>query len=299
MSDKYDNSPTQVYRYIDRFSAEYPKRLHDIKNAPAGIYVKGNLPDETQKTVAIVGSRICSQYGRLAAEKFGQVLAQNGVQIISGLARGIDCIAQKAACDAGGASFGVLGCGINIVYPAQNKKIYSQVEKNGGLISEVAPDAAPLRQHFASRNRIISALSDIVLVIEAKEKSGTKITVNHALEQGKDIYALPGRITDLCSEGCNQLISQGAGIATSPDAILNALGIYPASALEKAFQTNEVPLERLEKTVYMALDFYPKYIVTLSKDLSLPLPELTNILFHLQMKQLVKEEGHNYYIRTH
>lgn len=299
MSDKYDNSDIQVYRYIDRFSAEYPKKLQEIKNAPAGIYIKGNLPDENQKTVAIVGSRICSQYGRIAAEQFGQVLAQNGVQIISGLARGIDCIAQKAACEAGGSSFGVLGCGINVIYPVQNKNIYSLVESRGGLISEVSPDAPPLRQHFASRNRIISALADIVLVIEAKEKSGTNITVNHALEQGKDIYALPGRITDICSEGCNHLIAQGAGIATSPAAILNALGIYPPSSEPISGLTANQQLERLEKTVYEALDFYPQYIVTLSKNLKLPLPELTNILFHLQMKQLVKEEGHNYYIRTH
>lgn len=299
MSDKYDSSNSSVYRYIDRFSPEYPAKLQAIKDPPSGIYVKGILPDNARPSVAIVGSRICSQYGRLAAEEFGKTLAQNGVQIISGLARGIDSIAQSAACSAGGMSFGVLGCGINIIYPSQNRHIFSQVEEAGGIISEVAPDAPPLPQHFASRNRIISALADIVLVIEAKAKSGTGITVSRALEQGKDIYALPGRIHDVCSEGCNQLIAQGAGIATSPETILNALGLSSKASSQNSLFNSTPTLDRLEAQVFAALDFYPKYIITLSKELRIPLPELTNILFHLQLRKLAKEESHNYYIRTH
>lgn len=129
------------FRYIDRFSSEYPDKLQMIKNPPAGIYVKGRLPDQTRPSVAIVGSRICSQYGRLAASEFGFELARHGVQIISGMARGIDGIAQGSACDANGSTFGVLGCGINKVYPKQNRALYDKVLINGGIISEVAPDA--------------------------------------------------------------------------------------------------------------------------------------------------------------
>jgi len=295
MSDSFSKSIQSEYRYVDRFSEEYPDKLNFIKDPPAGIYVKGDLPISSVPSVAIVGSRICSQYGRLAAEEFGKALALHNVQVISGLARGIDSLSQKAACLAGGKSFGILGCGVNVVYPAQNKSIYELVETNGGLISEYAPDEPPLKAYFASRNRIISALADIVLVIEAKEKSGTQITVSRALEQGKDIYALPGRIHDLCSEGCNTLIAQGAGIATSPEVILNALGIY-SNTPSFISTPKDACLERLEQTVYSVLDFYPKTVSQIAEQTRLPIPELLNILFHLQLKGIAKEEGRsNFY----
>lgn len=298
MSDSYSKNLQSEYRYVDRFSDDYPEKLNFIKDPPAGLYVKGSLPNSDRPSVAIVGSRICSQYGRLAAEEFGKALALHNVQIISGLARGIDSLSQKAACLAGGKSYGILGCGINVVYPAQNKGIYELVEANGGLISEFPPDAPPLKPYFASRNRIISALADIVLVIEAKEKSGTQITVSRALEQGKDIYALPGRIHDLCSEGCNNLIAQGAGIATSPDVILNALGIYPGSPSEYSIGSADPCLERLEQIVFSVLDFYPKTVSQIAADAKIPIPELMNILFHLQLKGYAAEEGRSNFVKT-
>lgn len=303
MSDRFIENKSQKYRFIDRFSKEYPKKLQEIKNPPAGIYVKGRLPEENRPVVAIVGSRVCSQYGRLVAEEFGRELAKCGVQIVSGLARGIDGIAQNAACNAGGSSFGVLGCGINVIYPVQNKKIYEAILERGGLISEVSPDAAPLKQHFASRNRIISALADIVLVVEAKEKSGTKITVARALEQGKDIFAVPGRIFDICSAGCNTLISQGAGIANSPGAVIDALRALGFSIkdtceyITKQDSEGYMQLEALEKRVFNAVDYYPTSIEHIAKITKIPIPELLNIIFHLQMKGLLKEEGSQCYLR--
>ena len=297
MSDEFCRSKEGSYRYVSRFSEEYPQRLQQIKDPPAGIYVKGSLPREDVPSVAIVGSRICSQYGRLAAEEFGRVLAQNGIQIISGLARGIDVIGQKSACEAGGRSFGILGCGVEVIYPKQNAAVYRQVESCGGLISELEPNAVPIGKHFASRNRIIAALSDLVLVIEAKEKSGTQITVQRALEQGKDIYALPGRIHDICSAGCNSLIEQGAGIAKDPETILAVFGIYPRKTdIHGDYET--AGLERLEKLVYEKLDFYPRSINEISSMSRLPVAELSNIIFHLQLKGFVKEEGRQYYVKV-
>lgn len=281
-------------RYIDRFSPLYPPKLQDISSPPAGIYVKGSLPDPNKPSVAIVGSRICSQYGRLMAQEFGRGLGEQGIQVISGLARGIDGISQEACTDAGGTSFGVLGCGVNVVYPSQNKKIYEKVLlKGGGLISEVSPDAPPIGSQFAARNRIISALVDVVLVIEAKEKSGTGITVSKALEQGKDIYAVPGRITDICSQGCNKLISQGAGIAVSVDTILEIFGKKTSDKVE-CF-SDKKSLERLEKRVYEAMDFYPKNLDEICSLVKIPSNELSVVLFHLQMKGYIREIGRGYY----
>ncbi len=286
-------------RYISRFDRDYPEKLGDIANPPAGIYVKGALPDPDRPTVAIIGSRLCSQYGRLCAESFGSALALAGVQVVSGLARGIDGISQDAACRAGGRSFGILGCGVNVVYPAANKEIYDRVLENGGLISEVPPDARPVKACFAARNRLISALCDILVVVEAKDRSGTQITVQRALEQGKDIYAVPGRITDICSEGCNELIAAGAGIASSPEKVLNALGIYtePLTPYKKGENT-DAPRSRLEKLVYEALDLYPKSINEIASQARILIPELSRILFHLCLSGIVREEGKNYYYRT-
>ena len=206
-------------RYITRFEEEFPDKLRFIPGCPAGIYVKGELPEPQKKSVAIVGARECSEYGRKMAEYFASHLAAAGVQIISGMARGIDGIAQKAALEAGGSSFGILGSGVDIVYPEQNRKIYEMIEGHGGLISEHPEGTPPRGRNFASRNRIISGMCDILLVIEARLRSGTSITVNDALEQGREIYAVPGRLTDGLSAGCNRLILEGAGSALHPDDI--------------------------------------------------------------------------------
>lgn len=213
----------ETERCIARGEAEYPKTLMHIRNAPKKLYVRGRLPSERLPTVAIIGARGCSIYGREMAQWFGRELALAGVQIVSGMARGVDGIAQMAALQAGGRSYGVLGCGTDICYPKENRKLYELLVEQGGILSEHPSGTQPLPSHFPSRNRIISALSDCVLVIEAKERSGTLITADFALEQGKEVYALPGRLTDALSGGCNRLLWQGAGLALSPDCILELL----------------------------------------------------------------------------
>lgn len=204
-------------------SRQYPKRLETLAQPPLNLYVLGRLPNENIPTVGIVGARLCSDYGRYMARKFGAGLAEAGIQVISGMAAGVDGISQKAAMDAGGSSFGILGCGVDICYPQENMPLYRELQEKGGIISEYIPGTRPRAGLFPMRNRIISGLSDLLLVVEARQKSGTLITVDLALEQGKEVYALPGRVTDALSAGCNRLIGQGAGIALSPDGIAAAV----------------------------------------------------------------------------
>lgn len=210
-------------RFVYCAEEAYPHRLKDIADYPFGLFYIGSLPREDRPTVSIIGARECSEYGRKTAELFGKTLGSKGVQIISGMARGIDGISQSAALNVGGNSYGIVGCGVDICYPKENEKLYNKLKINGGILSEYLPGTEPKANLFPARNRIISALADILLVVEARMKSGTYITVCQALEQGREIYAVPGRITDGLSDGCNRLIRDGAGIATSPEDILETL----------------------------------------------------------------------------
>lgn len=193
----------------------YPDKLKEIHKPPSALFVKGKLPDTDKPAAAVVGARNCSPYGRTMAKEIGKILAQNEIQVISGMAKGVDGISQQAALEQGGASFGILGCGVDVCYPADNQFIYEQLSSGksmGGIISEFVPGTKPLGGHFPLRNRIISGLADVLVVVEAKERSGTFITVSDALEQGRDVYAVPGRLGDPLSYGCNRLIEEGASV---------------------------------------------------------------------------------------
>ena len=217
-------------RIIRKGTAEWPARLKDLAGMPEELYVIGELPRDDVPSAAIVGSRLCSAYGHTQADAFGRVLAEHGVQIVSGMALGIDGYAQRGALTAGGKSFAVLGSGVDICYPRSNRKLYRDLAVQGGLISEFPPGTQPYSYNFPQRNRLISALSDIVLVVEARKKSGSLITVDFALDQGRTVFALPGRVGDALSDGCNYLIAQGAGIAWSPEALLEELAVKETMA---------------------------------------------------------------------
>ena len=283
-------------RYITPFDEEFPEKLKYIPAAPDGLYVKGKLPDPFTKSVAIIGSRDCSEYGLMTAKYFAEVLSDAGVQIISGMARGIDGIAQRTAMKAGHATFGILGGGVDIVYPKSNKDIYEGILEKGGLISEFSPGTAPIARQFPSRNRIIAGLADLVLVIESKIKSGTGITVRRAIEQGRDVYAVPGRITDPLSAGCNKLIEDGAGVALSPERLLEILGVF-TEKFEKFSEKMPSRLAKREKMVYSGLDLYPKNLEELTHITGVDIPELLGILLQLELKGLIAECGKNNYIR--
>ncbi|WP_276947792.1 DNA-processing protein DprA [Acetatifactor muris] len=202
---------------------EYPERLREIPDAPYGIFVRGKLPVADAPAVAVIGARDCSEYGKYVAAELGAVLGQQGVIVVSGMARGIDGISQEAAMKAKGRSLGVLGCGVDICYPAQNRRIYGQLLETGAILSTY-PVGTPARpQNFPPRNRIVSGLADAVVVVEARLKSGTLITVDMALEQGRDVYVVPGRVTDRLSDGCNRLLRQGAEVLLSPGSFLEEI----------------------------------------------------------------------------
>lgn len=198
-----------------RGEPDYPSKLMEIPDPPEGIYYRGKLPEE-RLSVAVVGARDCSEYGARVAEELGRYLGEQGVQVISGMARGIDGISQAAALSAGGSSFAVLGSGVDVCYPVSNRALYEKLLERGGILSSYPPGTAPLSMNFPPRNRIVSGLADALVVVEAREKSGTLITVDMALEQGREVYVAPGRITDRLSDGCNRLLRQGAGVFLSP-----------------------------------------------------------------------------------
>ena len=286
----------QGIRMIPYFSEEYPKKLTNISQPPYALYVKGSLPRENQGSVAIVGARRCTHYGEQIALEYGEALASEGIQIISGMARGIDGAGQRGALNAGGATYGVLGCGVDICYPRENIGLYMDIQQKGGIISEQIPGQPPLPAYFPERNRIISGLADVVLVIEAKEKSGSLITADMALEQGKDVYALPGPVTSSMSQGCHRLIRQGAGILISPEDLLIELGINIVNQ-GQIIDKNEKVLESTENMVYSCLGLFPKGMSQLLEETGLNVQELLEQLITLEMKGYVKEISKNYYVK--
>ena len=206
---------------------QYPKNLKHIYNPPRVLYVKGKLIPEDYYSIGIVGSRKASFYGQQNAERLGSELAQKGFTVISGMARGIDTYAHKGALKAKGRTIAVLGSGINVVYPPENKTLMDEISRNGAVISEFPIDTRPNRQNFPMRNRIISGLSMGVLVIEAARKSGALITASFALEQGREVFSLPGRVDMSTSRGTLGLIKEGAKLVESVDDILEELHSKP------------------------------------------------------------------------
>ncbi len=283
-------------RFIPWFSEAYPQRLLELSDFPYALYVKGNLPDPASRKAAIVGSRRCTPYGEKYAVEFGKVLAQYGIEVISGLARGIDGMGQRGALMGNGKTFAVLGSGPDVCYPREHIGLYMDIlEQGGGILSEYPPGTPPLAWHFPERNRIISGLSDVVLVMEAGEKSGSLITVDMALEQGRDIYALPGPVNSSLSRGCNYLIQQGAGLLTSPEMLLKEWGIDSCSVSDGKAKNKKV-LETPEKLVYSCLGLYPKNIEQIAEETKLSPRELVELLVSLELQGYAREISKNNYV---
>ncbi len=302
----YEEMLRSGIRFYHRGHPLYPHRLRNIYDPPQGIYVKGKLPDPEAMNIAIVGARNCSEYGRLMARKLALALADAGLPVISGMARGIDGIAQEAALEGGGYSCGVLGCGVDICYPEGNRGLYDKLSASGGLISEYHPGVAPQSGQFPLRNRIISALSDIVIVVEARERSGSLITADQALEQGRDVYALPGRVCDSLSQGCNRLIRQGAGIITSVQDFLKDISVYHTPGKDEDTPGSHSPQEVQmtlatagilsgdEKMLLSAMDYVPQSISALQNTTGLDAGRLYTLLMQLSMKGYILQKGSRY-----
>ncbi len=300
LDKKYNEFLNFNQALITRCDEHFPEKLKTIKNSPYGLYVNGDMSLDLDKSVAIVGSRRCSDYGKWAADEIAYQLALRGYTIISGMALGIDKCAHKGALRAGGKTIAVLGCGVDICYPRSNIEIYMDIQKTGCIISELPPETKPLSYNFPLRNRIISGLSDIVIVIEASEKSGSLITADFALEQGKDVYALPGRISDKVSFGCNKLIAEGAGAIYSIEEFINSISEVQMNTLlnEENVNCQNFQLEKEELLVYSVLSLYPKSIEQIIDETELDLVQVLSAIMNLCKYKLIKETFVNQYIRV-
>ena len=275
---------------IPAFDSRFPERLREIPESPGCIYLKGRLPDPVEMTVGIIGARDGTEYGKMVARTLAKELSEYGISIISGMAYGIDTAAHEGALLGGGKTYAVLGCGVDICYPAINRKLYSKIQEEGGIISEYPEGSPPLPHHFVARNRLIAGLSDILIVVEAKERSGTFITVDRALEQGKQVFVVPGRITDPLSRGCNKLLMEGASLCLSKEDILSCFSIEAGKDNEK-----KPNLKGEEKRIYNALDLEGKHIDALYKELEIPLQSLYSVLVKMEIEGYCESFSSSYY----
>lgn len=293
---EYEALARNGIRFLACFEEEYPRRLLPFRDRPAGLFVKGRVPDDALPSAAIVGARRCTEYGKEMAENLGSELSGAGVQIISGLALGVDEAAHRGALNAGQDTYAVLGCGINICYPRENYGLFAQMENRGGILTEFVPGTSPVRPNFPMRNRIISGLSDVVIVVEAREKSGSLITAELALEQGKEVFAVPGRATDPLSGGCNRLLEDGAALCLGPEAVLDFLGIRYEKKLT-LHKNSEKRLAKTENMVYSFIDSRPRHLEEILQSCGLSVAETMECLLKLELMGLIRGEGNQYYCR--
>lgn len=301
LEEKWRRTEEKRIQFIPYFLKTYPEKLKYITDPPYALYVLGQLPDEKRKSAAIVGARNCTAYGEQMALQYGKSLAEAGIQIISGMARGIDGAGQRGALNSSwakesGVTYAVLGCGVDVCYPRENIGLYMDIQEKGGIVSEFSPGTQPYAWNFPRRNRIISALADWILIMEAKERSGSLITADLALEQGKDVYALPGPVNSVLSQGCHRLIKQGAGILITPEELMDEWNINPVEIGQKGNKSEKM-LESPEFMVYSCLDLFPKGTDQLMKETGLSVTELMERLITLELNGYVKEVSRNYYIR--
>jgi len=234
--------------------------------------------------ISMVGSRKCTEYGLSVAYRFSSELARAGLVIVSGMARGVDSMSHRGALDAGGITAAVLGCGADVCYPPENKVLMRRIQERGCIISEYPPGTKPALGYFPSRNRIISGMSRATVVVEAGRKSGTLITVDQALNEGREVMAVPGNITSKLSEGTNRLIRQGATPVTSSDDILEQLGL----TVDLPIENTECALAPAEKLVYDCIGLDPTAIENIYDRLSSQPGELNYVLTLLEMRKLIR-----------
>jgi DNA processing protein len=282
-------------RFVSRADKDFPYLLSEIPDPPVGLYCLGSLPDDALPKVALIGSRRCSEYGLGIARRFGAQLAQNDVVVVSGMARGIDSMAHKGALEGGGQTVAVLGCGVDICYPAENRALRDDIARSGCVVSEYPPRVAPFPSYFPARNRIISGLCRVVVVVEAGRRSGTLITVEQALDQGRDIMAVPGSIAGKYSEGTNALIKQGAELASCCEDILSMLGIHKREAPKQPAAVNRIAPE--ERAIYDVLTYEPLTFDDIIVKSDYPQQTAQYLLTMLELKGYIQKLPGMRYIR--
>lgn len=291
--EKYERDLKQNdISYLTYLDESYPSWLKEIYDPPLVIYLKGKKLENTHPAVAIVGTRRASAYGKMIASELAEGLARNGITVVSGVARGIDGAAHSGALKAGGLTIGVVGCGLDIVYPPSHKKLYQQIIENGTLVTEYPLRSFPLGWHFPERNRIISGLSLGVVVVEAPHKSGALITADFAIEQGREVFAVPGNVKNNLNKGAHRLIKQGACLVESFKDILNELNL-PIRIDKKE---EKMALSNDEKVVLKHLQI-PLNLDELVLASGYDVARLGSILTKLEIKGYVKQESGKRFIR--
>ncbi len=288
-------------KFISYLDDNYPKLLKEINDYPLGIYVLGKLPSDEYTKISIVGSRKYTEYGAYVTHKFAYDLAKRNVVIVSGMARGIDSVAHKSTIEAGGKTIAVLGCGLNICYPPENNKLRETIINHGCLISEFALGTKPLTGNFPVRNRIISGLSKGLIVTEANEKSGTLITVGHALDQGREVMAVPGAINNMFSQGTNYLIKQGANLIMNCQDVLELIGENEKienNLSEKNIPNKNILLDNEEKIIYNLIGLEQTSFDFIVANANLPINKLSSCLMMLEMRGIIKKLPGQKYIRA-
>ena len=301
---------SQNIRILTYQDVSYPKNLKQIYDPPIILYVKGTIFPEDETALAIVGSRHASPYGMRVAHRFAYELSECGMTIVSGLARGVDAEAHRGTLDARGRTIAVLGCGVDVVYPKENKKLYEQIAESGALISEFPLGAPPMAYHFPRRNRIIAGLSLGVLVVEAHSRSGSLITASFSAEEGREVYAVPGPIDSLNSKGTNRLIQEGAKMVLGSQDIIEDLKLVLKDMTVETVVNNAARDNDKKSSIAIEVDALSedeKVILNLfQEDLPLTIDELLSIsqfsfqqlnslLIQLEIKEKIKKKPGGFY----
>jgi DNA processing protein len=277
------------------YEHNYPQKLKQIEDAPPILFYKGNIDRLNQcRNISIVGSRNYTNYGMNVTKIISSELSKNNINIISGMARGIDSCAHSACIENDFFTCAVLGCGVDVVYPASNLKIYNKICDTGCIISEFVPGTPPLNYNFPVRNRIISSLSDIVIIVEASLKSGSLITANYALEQGKDVFAVPGSIFSEHSKGCNKLIKEGAYPLLCVEDIFEFMNMNYIKDIKNIHQN----CKPVEQEISSILNDSPIHIDDIIKITNIDIKQLYEVLFELQLKDEIMCLAGNYYVKN-
>ncbi len=283
---RIDAQGVKVLTWEDR---DYPRRLKEINQAPPVLFIKGSINVEDDWAVAVVGTRRVTPYGRQVTAEIAGFLAQNGVTVVSGLARGVDAIAHQTALQAGGRTIAVLGSGVDVIYPPEHRKLASEISEQGALVSDYPLGTQPDGVNFPPRNRIISGLSLATVVVEAGEQSGALITAKFAVDQGRDVFAVPGSILTPQSEGTNRLIEQGARPLLKMAEILEVLKLEQIP--EKQAMRKAIPLNDQERRLMDQLSPEPVHIDELCGLTGLPIHDVSATLTMMELKGLVSHVG--------
>jgi DNA processing protein len=295
--------PAEVWDRLERLkvgvltleAAEYPGMLKEIADPPPVLYVRGEIQPADRWAVAVVGTRRVTAYGKQVTERLVGELAQAGVTIVSGLARGTDAVAHRIALEAGGRTLAVLGSGLDRLYPSEHAQLAARIVERGAVLTEFPLGTPPDALNFPRRNRIISGLSLGTLVIEAGETSGALITADFALEQGRDVFAVPGSILSSASEGANRLIKEGASPVTSARDILEELNLTAVAQHEAVREA--LPENDTEATLLRLLSSEPRHVDELGRGAALPAAEVSSALTLMELKGLVRQVGGLNYVR--